>query len=58
VRYFLEFLNGFELLDVTGPAVTVFGSARFEEGNRYYQLARETGRRLAEAGCEPSKTNL
>lgn len=50
VRYFLEFLKGFESLDVTGPAVTVFGSARFDESNRYYQLARETGRRLAEAG--------
>jgi len=50
VRYFLEFLKGFESLDVTGPAVTVFGSARFDENNRYYQLARETGRRLAEAG--------
>jgi len=50
VRYFLEFLKGFETLDVTGPAVTVFGSARFDETHRYYQLARETGRRLAEAG--------
>jgi len=50
VRYFLEFLKGFESLDVTGPAVTVFGSARFDESNRYYQLARETGRRLAQAG--------
>jgi hypothetical protein len=50
VRYFLEFLMGFESLDVTGPAVTVFGSARFPEDSRYYQLAREVGRRLAEAG--------
>ena len=50
VRYFLEFLKGFESLDVAGPAVTVFGSARFKEGNRYYELARATGRRLAEAG--------
>jgi uncharacterized protein (TIGR00730 family) len=50
VRYFLEFLMGFESLDVTGPAVTVFGSARFAENNRYYQLAREVGRCLAQAG--------
>ncbi len=50
VRYFLEFLKGFESLHVTGPAVTVFGSARFDENNRYYRLAREVGRRLAEAG--------
>jgi uncharacterized protein (TIGR00730 family) len=50
VRYFLEFLQGFESLHVTGPAVTVFGSARFPEDHRYYGLAREVGRRLAEAG--------
>jgi uncharacterized protein (TIGR00730 family) len=50
VRYFLEFLQGFESLHVTGPAVTVFGSARFSEGHRYYQLARQTGRELAQAG--------
>jgi uncharacterized protein (TIGR00730 family) len=50
VRYFLEFLKGFESLDVTGPAVTVFGSARFDEENRYYRLAREMGRHLAQAG--------
>jgi uncharacterized protein (TIGR00730 family) len=50
VRYFLEFLQGFESLHVTGPAVTVFGSARFPEEHRYYHLARQVGRRLAEAG--------
>jgi len=50
VGYFLEFLKGFESLSVTGPAVTVFGSARFPESHRYYQLARQVGRRLAEAG--------
>jgi len=50
VRYFLEFLMGFESLEITQPAVTVFGSARFDESSRYYQLARQAGRRLAEAG--------
>lgn len=50
VRYFLEFLMGFESLEITQPAVTVFGSARFDESSRYYQLARQVGRRLAEAG--------
>ena len=44
VRYFLEFLQGFESLHVTGPAVTVFGSARFPENHPYYELAREVGR--------------
>ena len=50
VRFFLEFLRGFESLDFEGPCVTVFGSARFREGHRYYEMARSLGRRLAEAG--------
>ena len=50
VKFFLEFLRGFESLDFDGPSVTVFGSARFEEGHRYYELARELGRGLAKAG--------
>jgi uncharacterized protein (TIGR00730 family) len=33
-----------------GPAVTVFGSARFKPGHPYYELARQVGRNLAEAG--------
>ncbi len=50
VKFFLEFLRGFESLDYEGPSVTVFGSARFAEGHRYYELARDLGRGLAEAG--------
>jgi uncharacterized protein (TIGR00730 family) len=50
VRYFLEFLMGFESLEIMPPAVTVFGSARFHESSQYYQLARQVGHRLAEAG--------
>ena len=50
VKVFLEFLRGFESLDVAGPCVTVFGSARFEEDHRYYQLARDVGNALAHAG--------
>ena len=34
----------------SGPAVTVFGSARIKEGSHTYELARAIGRRLAEAG--------
>jgi len=45
-----EFERGFRTLAYVGPAVTVFGSARFEEGHRYYELAREVGRELARAG--------
>lgn len=45
-----EFIGGFRKLHFVGPCVTVFGSARFQESHPYYALARETGRRLAEAG--------
>jgi len=50
VRVFLEMLRGFEELDLAGPCVTVFGSARFAAGHPYYDLGLEVGRRLAEAG--------
>jgi uncharacterized protein (TIGR00730 family) len=50
VRMFNEFVRGCRGLHDLGPAVTVFGSARFGEDHRYYKLARETGRALAEAG--------
>ncbi len=49
-QVFQEFVRGCRGLFDVGPAVTVFGSARFPEDHRYYALARETGRRLAEAG--------
>ncbi|MDP2181663.1 MAG: TIGR00730 family Rossman fold protein [Actinomycetota bacterium] len=50
VRIFLEFLRGFEFLSLDRPCVTVFGSARFHEGHPYYEVARNVGRQLAEAG--------
>ena len=50
VSYFLEFLRGFESFDFDQPCVTVFGSARFKEEHRYYQLSRELGQALAGAG--------
>jgi len=45
-----EFVRGFKGLYQLGPAVTVFGSARFKENHRYYKLARAVGRELAAAG--------
>ena len=45
-----EFLRGFRFFQELGRCVTVFGSARFEEGHPYYEMARETGRELAGAG--------
>lgn len=46
-----EFVRAFRALYPVGPAVTVFGSARFKEDNPYYRLAREVGaEQLAKAG--------
>ena len=50
VHIFLEFLKGFESLDIEGDCVTIFGSARFAEDHQYYQLARKVGYQLASAG--------
>jgi uncharacterized protein (TIGR00730 family) len=50
VRIFFEFIRGFRKLHFVGPCVTVFGSARFKEGDAYYALTREMGKRLAEVG--------
>jgi uncharacterized protein (TIGR00730 family) len=49
-RILSDFLRGFRHLHFAGPCVTVFGSARFREGQRYYALAREMGQRLGKAG--------
>lgn len=49
-RITAEFERGFRQLSPLGPAVTVFGSARFQPGHPYYQLALEVGRELALAG--------
>ena len=45
-----EFETGFERLHHLGPAVTVFGSARFGEDTPEYRLGVEVGRELARAG--------
>ncbi len=45
-----EFARAFRALYPVGPAVTVFGSARFKEDHRYYRLARAVGAELARAG--------
>jgi uncharacterized protein (TIGR00730 family) len=50
VRILSEFIKGFRALHFTGPCVTVFGSARFGESHKYYQMAREVGALLAQAG--------
>ena len=45
-----EFVKGFRKLHFIGPAITVFGSARFPEDHKYYDLARRMGYALGEMG--------
>lgn len=45
-----EFFYGFRKLHFTGPCITVFGSARFDESHRYYTLARQMGQEIAKLG--------
>jgi uncharacterized protein (TIGR00730 family) len=45
-----ELQTGFDALRDLGPAVSIFGSARTPAGHPDYALARETARRLGEAG--------
>lgn len=49
-RVFWQFMKGFRSLHFMGPAITVFGSARFKENSPYYNSAREIGKRIAESG--------
>ena len=50
LRVVRDLFVGFRKLHFVGPCVTVFGSARYTESHRYYQLAREVGRSLAQLG--------
>ena len=45
-----EFVDGFEKLAKIGPCVTIYGSARTAESNRYYQLAEQCGKLLTDRG--------
>ena len=46
-----EFLAGFQLIQqIDRPAVSIFGSARIDEGSPSYEQARATGRAFADAG--------
>lgn len=50
LRIAREFIAGFRTLHFVGPCITVFGSARFQEGSPYYTLARAVGYRLSQMG--------
>ena len=47
---FREYFHGLRTLHAVGPCVTVFGSARLGEAELEYQVGRDLGRGLVEAG--------
>ncbi len=49
-RIMAEFVEGFEELATIGPAVSIFGSARTQPDEPYYDLAVETAREIGKAG--------
>ena len=49
-KVFRELLASFRALHFVGPCITVFGSARFPEDNKWYECAREFGKRIASIG--------
>ena len=49
-RIMAEFIDGFQFLADFRKTVTFFGSARFEEGHRWYTEARQLAKLLGEGG--------
>jgi hypothetical protein len=45
-----DFVKGFDELGELGPTVTIFGSARTDEENKYYKEARELASKLSSSG--------
>ncbi|HTL12215.1 MAG TPA: hypothetical protein VL588_06995, partial [Bdellovibrionota bacterium] len=50
VRETSELIRGLRMVHDISPAVTVFGSARFNQGHPYYESAEHLGGLLARAG--------
>lgn len=46
----VEFASAIKKMQHIGPAVTIFGSARFKPGEPFYELSRDTGGAFAKAG--------
>ncbi len=45
-----DFIDGFEVMPNYIPSITIFGSARVKEGDKYYETARELAYKLAKKG--------
>src|SRR2546430_16388401 len=50
LKVFREYLRGLRAVHALHPSVTVFGSGHLVEGHPDYDLARETGARVAAGG--------
>lgn len=49
-NYFYDLIRGLKTIRTFPQGVTVFGSARVKENNRYYKLSRQLGQELAKTG--------
>ncbi|MFT4665747.1 MAG: hypothetical protein ACI8YQ_001469 [Polaribacter sp.] len=45
-----EFVDGFEVMNNTGPCISIFGSARTKPDNKYYKLAVDIAKRMTDEG--------
>ena len=45
-----EFVKGFDQLSELGSSISIFGSARTDKSNKYYQLAEDTARLFSSSG--------
>ncbi|RUM47079.1 MAG: TIGR00730 family Rossman fold protein [Hydrogenothermus sp.] len=45
-----DFVDGFDVMPKYLPAITIFGSARVKEGDKYYEAARKLAYMLAKEG--------
>ncbi len=50
LKALMEFVRGFRMLHFVGPCVTVFGSARFEKDDDFYQLGVAVGQSVSMLG--------
>lgn len=50
IKTVLDLIRGFRALHFSGPCVTVFGSARFDENHEYYKLTQNLSGEIAKLG--------
>ncbi|HZV69664.1 MAG TPA: TIGR00730 family Rossman fold protein [Saprospiraceae bacterium] len=49
-KVLMQFIKGLRKLHFVGPCVTVFGSARFPPGHKYYKMAESVGYHIGKTG--------